>query len=191
MSVLGQIWPFLGQKCIFFRDGVRLLVSSYQGTNEMPFPCWKHWSVRLQLTARDENVVFHPKIWIFGAKSHFLYGNRYFCQQGISPVCPGLQLSYLEHPQKNSVSELWVIFWCSPLFLAVSGLCHFTIISTLNFGPFSTKLCGTVQAIKIMTQNDNRSGRSRNYGERAVFTFSWKVFFGQKCVLTQKTPTIS
>ena len=28
---------------------------------------------------------FDPKIWIFGAK----YGNRNFCQQGISQVYPG------------------------------------------------------------------------------------------------------
>ena len=49
-------------------------------------------------------------------------------------------------PKKNSVSELGVIFWGSPLFLAVLGLCHFRGISTLNFGPFSTKLGGTVWA---------------------------------------------
>ena len=51
-------------------------------------------------------------------------------------------------PKKNSVSELGVTFWGSPLLLAVLGLCHFTIISTLNFGPFSTILGGTVPAIK-------------------------------------------
>ena len=41
----------------------------------------------------------------------------------------------------------------SPLFLAVSGLCHFTIKSTLNFGRFSMKLGGT--------QNDNGPGSGR------------------------------
>ena len=38
-------------------------------------------------------------------------------------------------PKKISVSELGVIFWGSPLFLAVLGLCHDRGISTLNFGP--------------------------------------------------------
>ena len=48
-------------------------------------------------------------------------------------------------PKKNSVSELGVIFRDSPLFL---GHSHVRGISTLNFGPISTKLGGTVRAIK-------------------------------------------
>ena len=47
--------------------------------------------------------------------------------------------------QKKSVSKLGVIFWGSPLFLALSGHSHVRVISILNFGPFST----------ILTQNDN------------------------------------
>ena len=50
-------------------------------------------------------------------------------------------------------------------------------ISTLDFGPFSTKLGGTVQAIKKMTQNDNGPGLGRNDRETAVVMFSEKVFF--------------
>ena len=44
-----------------------------------------------------------------------------------------------------------------------------------NFGPFSTKLGGTVWAIKKMTQNDYGPGPGRNYGETAVFTFGRKA----------------
>ena len=51
-------------------------------------------------------------------------------------------------PKKISVSKLGVIFWGSPLFLALLGHSHVRGISTLNFGPISTKLGGTVQAIK-------------------------------------------
>ena len=51
-------------------------------------------------------------------------------------------------PKKNSIPELGVLFWGSPLFLALSGHSHVRGISTLNFGPFSTKLGGTVRAIK-------------------------------------------
>ena len=83
-------------------------------------------------------------------------------------------------PKKNSVSELGVIFWGSHLFLAVLGLCHDRGISTLNFCQFSTKVGGTVRAIKKMTQNDNGSGQGRNYGETAVFTFGQIVVFGLK-----------
>ena len=60
------------------------------------------------------------------------------------------------------------------------------IISTLNFGPSSTKLGGTVQAIKKMTQNDNGPGPGRNYGEMGVFTFVRKVVFGLKTGFTPK-----
>ena len=67
-----------------------------------------------------------------------------------------------------------------PVFLAVSGLYQVTKISTPNFGPSSTKLGGTVQAIKKMTHNDNGPCPGRNYRKTAVFTFGQKVFFGPK-----------
>ena len=119
-----------------------------------------------------------------------MYSDRDFCQQGISQVYPGLQLSHLDHPKKISISELGVIFRGSPLFLALSGHSHVRGISTLNFGPISTKLGGTVRAIKKMTQNDNGPGPGRNYGETAVFTFSRKVvFFWLKMgLITKKHP---
>ena len=40
--------------------------NQYQGTNETPLSCWKHWPVRLQLVAKHENVQFWPQnldIW--------------------------------------------------------------------------------------------------------------------------------
>ena len=37
------------------------LTNQYQGTNETPLLCWKHWPVRLQLVAKDENVQFWPQ----------------------------------------------------------------------------------------------------------------------------------
>ena len=66
------------------------------------------------------------------------------------------------------------------------GDSHDRDISTLNLGPFSTKLVGTVRAIQKMTQNDNGSGPGRNYGETDVFTFGRKVVFGLKMGLTPK-----
>ena len=86
-------------------------------------------------------------------------------------------------PKKISVSELGVIFWGSPLFLAVFGHSHFRGATTLNFGPISTKLGGTVRAIKKMTQKDNGPGPGRNYGETAIFTLSPKVIFWHKKTL--------
>ena len=58
-------------------------------------------------------------------------------------------------PKKISISKLGVIFWGSPLFLAVLGLCHDRGVPTLNFGPISMKLGGTVRAIKNLIQKDN------------------------------------
>merc|ERR1712079_791289 len=60
--------------------------------------------------------------------------------------------------------SFWVIFWGSPLFLAVFGHSHVRRATTLNFGPISTKLGGIVRAIKKMTQKDNGPGPGRNYG---------------------------
>ena len=88
--------------------------------------------------------------------------------------------------KKNSISELGVIFRGSPLFLALLGHSHVRGISTLNFGPISTKLGGTVRAIKKMTQKDNGPGPGRNYGETGVFTFGRKVVFGLKMGFTPK-----
>ena len=130
------------------------------------------------------------KFGYLGPKVNFLFWNRDFCQQGISPVLRGLQLAHLDQPQKNSVSELWVFFCGSPWFLAVSGHSHFAIISSLNFGPLSTKLGGTVQAIKKMTHNDNGLGPGWKYGEIAAFTFGRKVFFLPKIRFPNKTPQI-
>ena len=109
-----------------------------------------------------------------------------FCQQSISPVFLGLQLSHLDHPKQISVSELWFIFQGSPLFMALLGLCLFIDISTLNFGLFSAKLGGTVRTIKKITQNDNGLGPSQNYGETGDFTFNGKVFFWPKMHLNPK-----
>ena len=59
------------------------------------------------LPAKDENLQFYPEdLDIWGQKSIFLFWNRDFCQQGISPVQPGLQLFHWDHPKKISVSEL-------------------------------------------------------------------------------------
>ena len=72
------------------------------------------------------------------------------------------------------------------LFFTVLGHSHFRGISTLNFGPFSTKLGGTVRAIKKMTQNVNGPGLGRNYEKQLFLRSAEKCFFGQKWVLTQK-----
>ena len=119
-------------------------------------------------------------------KRNFCQRGGNFCQRGITQVYPGLQFSHSDYPQKISVPELGVIFWGSPLVLAVLGLCHDRGISILNFGLFSTKLGGTIRAIEKMTQNDNGSGSGGIYGETNVFTFGRKVFFRPKMGFNQK-----
>ena len=60
-----QFWAkfgrFWAQNPIFWGQGVKILVPSYRDSNETPFLCWKHWSVRLQLAARGKNVLFWPQ----------------------------------------------------------------------------------------------------------------------------------
>ena len=84
---------------------------------------------------------------------------------------PGATTFPWNHPKKISVSELGVTFWGSPLFLALLGHSHVRGVSTLNFGQISTKLVGTVRALKKMTQKDNEPGPGWNFGEMAVFMF--------------------
>ena len=78
-----QFWAkfgrFWAQNPIFWGQGVKILVPLYRDSNETPFSCWKHWSVRLQLAARSKNVLFYILLIL-------LY--------------PGLQLSHLDHPKK-------------------------------------------------------------------------------------------
>ena len=94
--------------------------------------CESNWPLKTKIGYLDN--------WIFGAEVDYL-----FCQQGISLIYLGLNFPIQTNPKKISLSQLWVIFRGSPLFWAVLGLCQFISISTLNFGPFSTKLVGTVQ----------------------------------------------
>ena len=90
MQIFGpkcQFWAKFGRfwapNPIFWGQGVKILVPSYRESNETPFSCWKHWSVRLQLAARGENVLSWPqKLDIFAKKSIFLYRDRDFCQWG-------------------------------------------------------------------------------------------------------------
>ena len=57
------------------------------------------------MAARGENVLFSPKNFDMGQKVNFLHGNSDFCQQGISPLYPGLQLSYWNHPQIDNEND--------------------------------------------------------------------------------------
>ena len=137
--------------------------------------------MRLQLAARGENVLFWPQnLDIWGQKSIFCLVIAIFVDGTNDHYTRGSNFPIGTTPKKFSVSELGVIFWGSPLFLAVFGHWRVRRATTLNFGPISTKLGGIVRAIKKMTQKDNGPGPGRNYGETGVFTFGRKVVFGLK-----------
>ena len=186
-----QFWAKFGRfwapNPIFWGQGVKILVPSYRDSNETPFSCWKHWSVGLKLAARGENVLFWPQnLDIWGQKSIFCFVTAIFVDGTNDHYTRGSNFPIGTTPKKFSVSELGVIFWGSPLFLAVFGHWRVRRATTLNFGPISTKLGGTIRAIKKMTQKDNGPGPGRNYGETGVFTFGQKVVFGLKMGLTPK-----
>ena len=133
-----------------------------------------HWGSNWPLGAKM--CFFDTKIWIFGAKSQFLFSDRNFCWWNKWPLYPGLQLSHRNHPQKISVSELGVIFWGSPLFLAVFGHSHFRGATTLNFGPISTKLGGTVRVIKKWPRRTTDPVRAGITEKRAFLRSAEKWF---------------
>jgi len=74
--------------------------------------------------------------------------NAIFVNRAYHKYTRGYNFPIWTIPKKIFVSELGVIFRGSPLILAVLGHSHFRGISTLNFGPFSTRLGGTILAIK-------------------------------------------
>ena len=148
--------------------------------------------MRLQFAARGENVLFLPQnLDIWGQKSIFCLVIAIFVDETNDHHTRGYNFPIGTTPKKFSVSELGVIFWGSPLFLAVFGHSHVRSATTLNFGRISTKLGGIVRAIKKMTQKDNGPGPGRIYGETGVFTFGRKVVFGLKMGLPQKSPKMT
>ena len=111
MPILGQIWTFLDQKKLLWGKGAKLLVPSYQETNETPFLCWKHWSVRLQLAAKGENVLFWPQnLDIWGQKSIFCLGIAIFVDGAIDHYTRGYKFPIGPTLKKIFVSELEVNF---------------------------------------------------------------------------------
>ena len=122
------------------------------------------------------------------AKNPFLWRSRFLSTGHITSM-PGDKTFPFGPTRKNIYFRAMGHFLGSPLFLALLGLCQIISISTLNFGPFSTKLGRTVWAIKKMTQNDNGTGPGRNYRKTAVFMFSQKVFCWQKRVLSPQKNT--
>ena len=140
--------------------------------------CGSNWPLETKMCNFDPKFGYlGPKVNIFVLESQLLSTVHIISTLGATtfPFGP----PWIE----ISVSELWVIFRGSPLFLAVSVNSHFTIINTLNFGPSSMKLVGAVRAIKKMTHNDNGPGQGQNYGETAVFRFGQKLVFWPKVVL--------
>ena len=130
---------------------------------------------------------FDPKILdIWGQKSIFCLVIAIFVDGANDHYTQGSNFPIGTTPKKISVSGLGVIFWGSPLFLAVFGHWRVRRATTLSFGPISTKLGGIVRPIKKMTQKDNGHGPGWNYGETGVFTFGRKVVFGLKMGLTPK-----
>ena len=127
-----------------------------------------------------------PKFGYLGPKVNFCLVIAIFVDGTNDHYTRGYNFPIGTTPKKFSVSELGVIFWGSPLFLAVFGHSHVRRATTLNFGPISTKLGGIVRTIKKITQKDNGPGPGRNYGETGVFTFGRKVVFGLKMGLTPK-----
>merc|ERR1712016_454176 len=78
---------------------------------------------RLQLAARGENVLFLPQnLDIWGQKSIFCLVIAIFVDGTNDHYTRGYNFPIGTTPKKFSVSELGVIFWGSPLFLAIPTL---------------------------------------------------------------------
>ena len=189
----GRFWAkfgrFWAQNPIFWAQGVKILVPSYQDSNETLFRLENNdrWGSNWPLGA--QMCFFWPQnLDIWGQKSIFLFSDRNFLLMEQMTTIPGATTFPSEPPPKKiSFSELGVIFWGSPLFLAIFGHWRIRGATTLNFwSDFNETRGESSGVIKKMTQKDNRPGPGRNHGETGVFTFGRKVVFGLKMGLTPK-----
>ena len=145
MPVLGQIWPILGPKSNFWGERSKTF-----GTliSEIQYDTFFVLKSLIGEAPIGENVLFWPKkLDIWGEKSIFCMVIAIFVGRAYHKYTRGYNFPIWTTPPKKFIFEQWIFFQGSPLFFAVLGHSHFRGISTLNFGPFSTKLDGTVRAI--------------------------------------------
>ena len=138
MPIFGQkcqFWTkfgrFWAKKSIFSEGGWSKTFDSLISGKQWDtfFLCWKHWPVRFLLAAGDENVQFWPEnLDIWGQKSIFCFGIAIFVKRVHHQYTLDYSFPIRTTLTKISVSKLWVIFWGSPRFLAISGHSHFRSI---------------------------------------------------------------
>ena len=76
----------------------------------------------------QKSEILTQMIWYIDISVNCIIWNRDFSSKGHIPDTP-------RATSKNS--ELWIIFWSSPRFLAILGLSQFAGVSTLSFGQWS------------------------------------------------------
>ena len=105
-------------------------------------------------TARAENVKFYPRNFDIWAKSHFLpdfdkknliwpkvfFATTIFVNWAYHQYTRGCHFRLGFNPEKLCVSEVLVVFWCSPRILAIFWELHDRRATALNFGPRTMKL---------------------------------------------------
>ena len=134
-------------------------------------------------------AIFCPNFGIFYAtpmKPPFFWLRQTQLNGILGPPYPEVTLDNFGFLVGGRLAARRAVFRPQGLILAILGQCPISIISTLNFGPWSTKLGGTIRATKKMTHIDNGHCHSRNYGETTIFTFCQKVVFGPKFIFFQK-----
>ena len=104
----------------------------------------------------------------------------------ISPPHPEVTLDNFGFPVGGRLAARRAVFRPPGRILAIFGSGRISKGSTLNFGPRSTKLVGTIRVTKKITHTDNGPGPGRNYGETAAFTFCRKVENGPKIRFSPK-----
>ena len=123
MPVLGQIWPFLGPKSNFLGAGSKNFDTLISGFQWDTFFVSKTLIGEAPLGLQGKNVLFWPQnLDIWGQKSIFCLVIAIFVDGTNDHYTRGSNFPIGTTPKKFSVSELGVIFWGSPLFLAVLAI---------------------------------------------------------------------
>ena len=131
----------------------------------------------------EKCAILTPKLGCLGPKVNFLFWN--FVNRAYHWYTWGYNFLIRTTP-KNFCFRGMVYFRGSPWFLAISGLCHFSILSTLDFGLWSTKLGGTVRAIKNDPQWQGTRSRPELGGSGRFCVLPKNVFLPKNLFFKKK-----
>ena len=191
-KILGQKYSFFGPKSIFFLKWSNFFITfvTLQPIGNIfvltPLQAGPGACCRGPFFALN-SAIFLPYTY----ETPISWLERTRLNRIISPPYPEVTLDNFSFPVGGPLASRRAVFRPPGQILAISGQSPIAIISTLNFGLWSTKLSGTIQAIKKMTHNGNGLVQAGITEKWPFLRLAEKCFFFAKNqFFPKKTPEI-